>query len=171
MEPRFIERSEMTIVGMVFYGDPFHASGVTPEQNEVGKLWTRFSAYWDRHRGDFRRVIDERVGWELHIATQEYEETKAYFVMVGMEVSGIEDLPGPIFAKVLPAGTYAVFTLRGREMTDDWSDAIYLDWLPSSDYEEAIGCTLERYDEARFRGWGEPDSEIEVWVPVRARSG
>lgn len=125
MEPRLIERGEMTIVGMVFYGDPFHATGVAPEQNEVGKLWTRFRGYWDRHRDAFRRVMNERVGWELHVTTEEYEATRAYAVMVGVEVSAIEALPGPVFAKVLPAGACAVFTLRGAEMTRDWSDAIY----------------------------------------------
>ncbi len=171
MTPRLIERGEMTIVGMVYYGDPFHAEGVAPEQNEVGRLWTRFSAYWDHHREGFRHEVDSRVGWELHIATQEYAETKAYYVMVGVEVSRIEDLPAPIFAKVLPGGTYAVFALRGAQMNTNWSDAIYQDWLPASDYEEALGCTLERYDQERFRGWGEADSEVEIWVPVRARRG
>ena len=169
MEPRFIDREALTIVGMVYYGDPFRAEGVAAEANEVGKLWGRFDAYLNRHRDAFRRVVDGRVGWELHITTDEYAETKAYFVMVGLEVAGIEDLPGPVFAKVLPAGTYAVFTLRGAEMTRNWSDAIYREWLPASDFEESIGCTIERYDQARFHGWGRPDSEVEIWVPVRSR--
>jgi predicted transcriptional regulator YdeE len=92
-------------------------------------------------------------------------------VKVGVEVSRIEDLPAPNFAKVLPSGTYTVLTLREAQMTASWSDAIYHDRLPASDYEEALGCTLERYDQERLRGWGVADSEVEIWVPVRARQG
>ena len=56
-----------------------------------------------------------------------------------------------------------------EEMTKNWGDAIYKEWLPSSDYEEAFQCTIERYDEDRFKGWGDPDSEVEIWVPVKAK--
>jgi AraC family transcriptional regulator len=169
MEPKIIEQGEMIIVGMVYYGNPFKDVEVAPEQNEVGKLWTRFSTYWDSHREAFKHEVNTSVGWELHITTDEYEETKEYYVMVGIEVSRIEDLPAPIFAKVLPAGQYAVFTLKGEQMTSNWGDAIYKEWLPSSAYEEATGCTIERYDEDRFKGWGDPDSEVEIWVPVKAK--
>ena len=170
MEPRTIEKGEMTIVGMVYYGNPFKEVGVAPEQNEIGKLWIRFNAYWDSHREAFKHEVDPKTAWELHIVSDEYEETKEYFVMVGVEVRQIEDLPAPIFAKVLPAGQYAAFTLKGEQMTGNWGGAIYDEWLPSSAYEEAYSCTLERYDDEQFKGWGAPESEVEIWVPVRARA-
>jgi AraC family transcriptional regulator len=166
MEPKMIEQGELTLVGMVYYGNPFKDVAEAPEQNEVGKLWARFDSYWESHRQAFKHVINPKVGWELHITTDEYEETKEYFVMVGIEVSRLEDLPAPVFAKVLPAGKYAVFTLKGEQMTGNWGDAIYKEWLPSSTYEEALGCTIERYDEDCFKGWGDPDSEVQIWVPV-----
>jgi predicted transcriptional regulator YdeE len=169
MEPRIIEQGEMVIVGMVYYGNPFWDTEASPPENEIGKLWTRFNNYWQSHREEFQHTVDTNVWWELHIDADEYEETKEYFVMVGARVSEIEGLPAPIFAKVLPAGQYAVFTLQGEEMTGNWGDAIYQEWLPSSAYEEAYSCTIERYDEARFEGWGDPDSEVQIWVPVKAR--
>jgi predicted transcriptional regulator YdeE len=169
MEPKIIEQGEVIIAGMVYYGNPFWDAEAAPEQNEIGKLWARFSAYCEAHPEGIKHIVDAKVGWELHLGTDEYEETQEYFVMVGVEVSEIEDLPGPTFAKVLPAGHYAVFTLRGEEMTDNWGDAIHKGWLPSSAYEEAYSCTIERYDEARFKAWGDPESEMEVWVPVKAR--
>ncbi len=169
MEPKIIKQDEMTIVGMVYYGNPFKAKGATPEQNEIGKLWTRFNTYWDNHREAFKHEVDPKIAWELHITTDEYEKTKEYFVMVGVEVSEIEDLPAPIFAKVFPAGQYAVFTLKGEQMTSNWNKTIYEEWLPASAYEEAYECTFERYDGDRFKGWGEPESEVEIWVPVKAK--
>ena len=169
MEPKLIEQDEMIIAGMVYYGNPFKETDVAPEQNEVGKLWGRFNRYWDSHQEAFKHMVNPKVAWELHIATDEYDETKEYFVMVGVEMSKIEDLTAPIFCKVLPAGPYAVFTLKGEQMTGNWGTAIYEEWLPSSAYEEAYSCTLERYDEDRFKGWGDPESEIEIWVPVKAK--
>ena len=170
MEPRIIEQGGMTIIGMVYYGNPFKDAGGEPEQNEIGKLWTRFNTYWDSHREAFQHAVDTKIGWELHIGTDEYEETKEYFVMVGVEVRKIEDLPAPIFAKVLPAGQCAVFTLKGEQMTGNWGEAIHKEWLPSSAYEEAYSCTIERYDEDRFKGWGDPESEVEIWVPIKAKA-
>jgi hypothetical protein len=61
MEPRMVEQSKMTIVGMVTYGNPFKDPGGAPEQNEIGKLWTRFNAYWDSHRKAFKHEVDPRV--------------------------------------------------------------------------------------------------------------
>jgi len=169
MEPKIIEQGQTTIVGMVYYGNPFHDVGAAPEQNEIGKLWGRFNTYLEGNRPAFKHPVDTKVEWELHIGTDEYEETKEYFVMVGIEVSQIEDLPPPIFAKVFPAGQFAVFTLRGKEMTGNWGKAIYQEWLPSSAYGEAYSCTFERYDDAHFKGWGDPESEVEIWVPVKAK--
>jgi predicted transcriptional regulator YdeE len=169
MGTRIIEQGEMIIAGMVYYGNPFWDTEAAPAQNEIGKLWTRFSAYCENHPEGIKHTVDDKVGWELHLGTDEYEETKEYYVMVGVEVSEIEDLPASIFAKVLPASQFAVFTLRGEEMKGNWGDTIYEEWLPSSEYEEAYSCTIERYDEGCFRGWGDPESEIEVWVPVRDR--
>jgi predicted transcriptional regulator YdeE len=170
MVPTIIDKPEMTIVGMVYYGNPFKDAGGGSEQNEIGKLWARFNAYWDSNRAAFKHKVGPEVGWELHISTDEYDETKEYFVMAGVEVSEIEDLPAPIFAKVLPAGQYAVFALKGEQMTSNWGDAIYQEWLPSSAYEEGCACTIERYDGDRFKGWGDPDSEMEVWVPIKAKA-
>ncbi len=169
MEPKIIQRDQFIIVGMVYYGNPFHAAEVSPDQNEVGKLWGRFNTYYGNNPQGFKEEVNPKVAWELHITTDEYEETKEYYVMVGVEVSKIDGLPLPTFTKVLPAGQYAVFTLKGEEMASNWGDAIYKEWLPSSDYEEAYQCTIERYDEDTFKGWGDPDSEVEIWIPVKAK--
>jgi AraC family transcriptional regulator len=154
---------------MVYYGNPFHDTDAAPEQNEIGKLWTRFNTYWDGHRQAFKHQVNEKIAYELHITTDEYEQTREYYVMVGVEVSEVEDLPAPIFAKMLPAGQYAIFTLQGEQVTGNWGKAIYGEWLPFSAYEEAYACTIERYDEDRFKGWGDAESEVEIWVPVKAK--
>jgi AraC family transcriptional regulator len=61
--------------------------------------------------------------------------------------------------------------LRGPEITSNWPDAIYKGWLPQSGYEEAHKATVERYDGDRFKGVDDPESELEIWVPVRKVGG
>ena len=155
------------LAGMVFYGDPFAGAEGWSQENEIGRLWGRFNRFWDDDQADIRGVVNGNVGYELHVEPSEYPETKCFYVMVGVEISDLEGLPLELSAKVLPAGTYAVFTLRGPEITANWPDAIYKDWLPQSGYEEAHKFTVERYDGERFKGVDDPESELEIWVPVR----
>jgi AraC family transcriptional regulator len=155
------------LAGMVFYGDPFAGAEGWSQENEIGRLWGRFNRFWDAHQADIRHVVKSSVGFEVHVEPAEYAETKCFYVMVGVKISDLQDLPLELSVKVLPAGTYAVFTLRGPEITSNWPDAIYKGWLPESGYEEAHKFTVERYDGDRFKGVDDPGSELEIWVPVR----
>lgn len=166
MNPQIIEKDAIKLVGMVFYGDPFHKGEGWTGQNEIGRLWQRFDSYWEGHKELFQAVVNPDVGYEVHIGTEEYEETKAYYVMVGVEVRSFKGMPPVTFGKRLPASTYARFTLEGDAITSNWSEAIYQQWLPASDYEEAYPFTIERYDAARFKGPGDPESELEILVPI-----
>ena len=169
MEPKIIERGATMLAGMVFYGDPFAGSEGWSQENEIGRLWGRFNRFWDARRNEIPHVVDENVGYELHVEPVEYAETRNFYVMVGVEIADLEDLPLELSVKVLPAGSYAVFTLRGPEIASNWPDAIYKGWLPESGYEEARKFTVERYDGERFKGIDDPESELDIWVPVRKK--
>jgi AraC family transcriptional regulator len=156
----------MTLVGMSFFGDPFRAAGGWSEENEIGRLWNRFEAYLVDHGAALRHVRDDRVAYELHIEHQGTPATGEYEVFVGLEVAELEEVPVQLLVKLLPPGEYAVFTLRGAQITSDWHKTIYADWLPASGYEPAHGYMFERYDE-RFKGMDRlEESAIEVHVPV-----
>ncbi len=169
MEPNIVEKAEVKLVGMVFYGDPFKTVQGWSDENEIGRLWQRFNGYWEKHLELFKHVVDPDVGYEVHIGTDEYETTKEYYVMVGAEISSLEDLPPMTFGKVLPQCTYAVFTLKGKEIASNWGDAIYKAWLPASAYQEAYPYTIERYD-AQFKGPADPESVLEIYVPVKPKA-
>jgi len=169
MDVQIVERGETKLVGMVFYGDPFKEVQGWSDENQIGRLWTRFSAYWEAHPELFEHVIEPSVGYEVHIGTEEYEETREYFIFVGAEVSSFESVPPVTFGKVLEAGTYALFTLKGKEIASNWGDAIYKEWLPASEYKEGLPYTVERYD-ARFTGPEDPESVLEIWVPVKPKA-
>ena len=171
MEPKIIQRGPTMLAGMVFYGDPFAGAEGWSQENEIGKLWGRFNRFWEANQERLAgAAVDGSVGFELHVKPAEYAETKCFYVMVGVEISDLADLPLELCVKVLPAGTYALFTLRGPEITSNWPDAIYQGWLPGSGYKEAYKFTVERYDGERFKGVDDPNSELDIWVPVRKKS-
>jgi len=161
MEPKIIEKGRITLVGMVFYGDPFKKERGWSQENEIGKLWKRFVPK--------EKTIKNRIGkgaYEVHIEPEEYEETKKFYVLVGVEAEKANDLPLEMFVKVLPPTKYAVFTLKGKEITSNWPDMIYKEWLPNSGYEEAYKFTIEYYDD-RFKGTDDPESELDIYIPVK----
>ena len=161
MEPKILEKEKIVLVGMVFYGDPFKNQAGWSQENEIGKLWKRFVAR--------EKTIKNRVGnggYEVHIEPKEYEETKNYYVFVGVEVEKVENLPLEMFTKILPATKYAVFTLKEKQITSNWQDKIYKEWLPKSGYEEAHKFTIEYYDD-RFKGIDNTESELDVYVPIK----
>jgi len=164
MEPKIIEKEKIVLVGMVFYGDPFKNQAGWSQENEIGKLWKRFVAK--------EKTIKNRVengGYEVHIEPEEYKETKNYYVFVGVEVEKVEKLPLEMFTKILPASKYAVFTLKGKEITSNWQNKIYKEWLPQSGYEEAHKFLIECYDD-RFKGIDNSESELDIYVPIKQAS-
>jgi AraC family transcriptional regulator len=165
MKPKIIDSEGLNLVGMVFYGDPFKGAEGWSEENEIGKLWTRFIAK--------EELIKNSVGeggYEVHIEPEEYKDTKNFYVFVGVEVEKIDEVPHEMFVKVLPPTTYAVFTLKGEEIRSNWPESIYKEWLPQSLYEEAHKYLIEYYDSTRFKGMDNPESELDIYVPVRERS-
>ncbi|MDY0020628.1 MAG: GyrI-like domain-containing protein [Anaerolineae bacterium] len=168
MEPLIIEKERLLLVGFSFFGDPFATSGDWEEENEIGRLWSRFMAYMERRGKEIAPLLHAPgVGYELHITHAETPAKGHYEVFVGVEAVSLDGLPVDLLVKVLPPTQYAVFTLKGEEITGDWTRTIYREWLPASGYQEAYPYMFERYDE-RFKGMEHlTTSEIEVHVPVK----
>jgi AraC family transcriptional regulator len=168
MEPKIVEKDQIILVGFSFYGDPFAESGGWTEENEVGRLWRRFMAYWAENGGRVKHLGDGDLAYEVHIGG--YEETASmghYEVFVGREVTELEDVPVQLLVKILPPTRYAVFTLRGEQITSDWPHTIYDEWLPGSGYKSAHDYLIELYDQ-RFKGLENlAESELDIYVPVR----
>ena len=89
---------------------------------------------------------------------------------VGVEVDHLEEVPLELFGKVLPAGTYAYFTPKGKEITT-WEDDFYKGWLIKSGYQlSAVGnysFQVQCYEDDRFKGVDNlEESEIDVYIPI-----
>ena len=171
MEVKVIEKDQMLLVGLSFFGDPFKSSAGWTEENEIGRLWVRFMSFLESQGARIQHIKEREVSYEVHIEHPETQEKGEYEVFVGLEVAQLKDLPVELLVKVLPPTSYAVFTLIGEEITSDWHQMIHRDWLPGSGYRIAYDYAIERYDE-RFKGLDKiAESVLEVYIPVaRAES-
>jgi predicted transcriptional regulator YdeE len=157
MEPQIVEKTEkMMLVGIV-------ASGPDVSLIDYGALWQRFKRQSER--------IPHRVegkGYELHI--QEETEPTLHLCMIGVEVRKISEMPPEMFAKVIPAGSYAVFTHRMEDGGFGQAFSAVYGWLKDSAYTSAYPFDIQCYDD-RFQGSGNPQSVLEILVPVVLRPG
>jgi AraC family transcriptional regulator len=156
----------MTLVGLSFFGDPFRFHGGWEEENEIGRLWARFMAYYTQHGAEIRHMVDPDVMYELHVEHPETAQTGEFEVFCGLEVARLEDTSVELVAKLLPPTLYAVFTLQGSDISSDWNQ-VMTDWLAQSGYQRAYPFGFQRYDE-RFKGVGDiENSVLEAYVPVK----
>ena len=167
MKPRIVQKEQMMLLGLSYYGDPFQSSTGWTEENEIGRLWKRFMAFWDGGGKQWPHIVDPSTLYEVHIESGERTETGNYEVFVGTAISHVDDLPITALVKILPATTYAVFSLSGSQITSDWYQLIYLDWLPQSGYEVSHDYSFQLYDH-RFKGLHNLDASIlDVYMPIR----
>ena len=133
-------------------------------ENRTAELWHSFMP----RLGE----IETRVGTELY-SLQVYDED--YFEQFSpmiefekwalVEVKNFSVIPDEMEPFELPGGLYAVFQHKG--MGTEIFQYIFSDWLPNSGYQpdnrphfEILG---EKYKQ------GSPDSEEEIWIPVKKR--
>jgi AraC family transcriptional regulator len=151
MEPRIVERPELVLAGVV-------ATGPDVFQMDFHALWERFTSESPKIKHQV-----EGAAYELHIQTG--AEPAMHFTMAGVEVKKIEDLPAEAFVKVIPATTYAVFTIKFVDGFAGVYDRIWA-WLAESSYTgDPFAYDIQRYGN-RFTGLEDPESEVDIYVPV-----
>jgi predicted transcriptional regulator YdeE len=168
VEPKIVKKERITLAGLSFFGDPFTEKGGWTEENEIGRLWKRFMAYLGDDRLQLPGSRDIRVCYEVHILHPQSRQTGEYEVFTGFESEELSGIPPEFLVKVLPACSYAVFTLRGEEITADWYQTIYQRWMPQSGYREAYPYSFQLYDE-RFKGLDRlKESVLDLYIPVES---
>jgi len=90
--------------------------------------------------------------------------------VTAIEVDGFESLPDIFVPKVLKGGCYAVFTHKGSlAHLKKTYDYIWGTWFLCTN--ETLDCRedFELYDE-RYLGYDHPDSQIDLYIPVRLKN-
>ncbi len=161
MQPEYVELDEMTVVGL--------SSIVSMNCNLIHQLWERFSS----REKQIKDIAIPDVALEVSFDTKEIEvegtEKKDYefFVLVGLAVKNIDDIPEGMTYKKVPAHKYAKFVHKGPiSNIMETYNYIYNEWLPKSGHEyDWEACEVEWYDN-RFK-IDEADSEFDIYIPIK----
>ena len=134
--------------------------------NRTAELWQSFMPH--------KKNIQHAVGTDLY-SLQIYEASldfKDFSVQTEFEkyalvaVFDFNNIPEGMEAFTLEAGLYAVFVHRGLNFQPTFQ-YIFYEWLPASEYMLDARPHFELLGE-KYKN-NSPDSEEEVWVPVKKK--
>jgi predicted transcriptional regulator YdeE len=165
MQPTIVQKDEITLLGVSFYGDPFETSAGWTEENQIGRLWQRLFAYLAENAEAIRHRVPIQASYEVHVYGSETMTKGLFEVFVGIAVERLEAVPVDLLVKILPASEYAVFTLQGEQISSDWHLEID-EWIAAAGYRVAHPFSFQYYDE-RFKGLDRiAESQLDVYMPV-----
>jgi len=166
MEPVIVQKEEIILVGVSFYGDPFDTHSGWDDENEIGCLWQRFMKTLGDNGNSILHITNPEAAFEVHVYNQETSTKGCFEVFVGLQVAHIENIPVDLLVKVLPATTYAVFTFQGEAISSDWHMEID-HWITATGYERAHPYSFQYLDQ-RFKGVDRlAESILDVYMPVK----
>ena len=166
MEPVIVNKEEIILVGVSFYGDPFDTHSGWDEENEIGRLWQRFMKYLENNGNGILHITNTEAAFEVHVYNQETSTRGFFEVFIGLQVDHIEATPVDLLIKVLPASSYAVFTFQGEAISSDWHMEID-QWITAAGYERTYPFSFQYLDQ-RFKGVDRlAEFILDVYMPVK----
>ena len=156
MEPRFEHIPQKLLIG--------RRLSMSLAENRTLELWKGFMPR--------KKEISSKVNTDL-ISMQVYDEShnhgnlnSVFEKWAAVEVSNFDTIPDQMEKYTLQGGLYAVFHYRGDSRNADAIFSyIFQTWLPASPYlldnREHFEILGEKYKN------GDPDSEEEIWIPVK----
>lgn len=134
--------------------------------NRTGELWKNFMM----QRGEItNNVNNELISLQIYPPGYfaAFNPANSFEKWAVAEVSTFENIPAGMETLTLPGGLYAVFHYKGSSSDPSIFQYIFGTWLPASGYVlddrphfEVLGAKYKNND---------PESEEEIWIPVRAK--
>ena len=159
MEPRIETIAPKLLIGM--------RTRTQLADNQIPGLWKRFMP----RRFELKNRVDELVyAVQVYDAGQSMESftpQTSYESRATVEVADHDHIPEGMEAFTLPGGQYAVFLYKGPAAKfGETFRYIMFEWLPQSGYtlDERPHFEVLGPD---YLGPAHPDSEEEVWIPIR----
>lgn len=137
------------------------------ESNRTPELWQSFM----KERSTLPGIVGSDLYSVQRYDSSYFENFHPQFMFekwAACEVQNQADIPAPFSTLTIHEGLYAVFHYKGLPGTAaNFFRSIFTIWLPRSDFHldhrphfEILGEKFDRLS---------PDSEEEVWIPVRPR--
>lgn len=161
MEPRLLFCDNKKLAGLNIR--------MSYDENSTVDLWSNFMR---RKKEISNPVSDELISLQLFDPGYDFSQVNpqaTFEKWACMEVADFNHIPKGMSPLILPAGLYAVFTHYGGPARAMFSfNYIFGTWLPASGYQ------LENRPHFEVMGakhkYNAPDSEEEIWIPVRLRA-
>jgi AraC family transcriptional regulator len=137
-------------------------------ENQTFRLWKGFMP---RRKEILGTVNSDLISMQVYAESFDFKNVdinRPFDKWAAVGVSDIVNIPAGMESFLLPAGIYAVFQFKGLPADAGFFfQQIFLTWLPGSDYEldnrphfEVLG---DKYKN------NSPDSEEEIWIPVKPK--
>lgn len=144
MEYRIVEKAAFTVVG---FGKRFK-----PETSYI-----EVPKFWDEHYGS---GLGDVVGGMFGLCIDSDCDSFEYYI-ADMYLPW-KDIPDGAAVKTVEAATWAVFPWQGQcpdslQAVNTWA---WNEWLPNSEYEISMNCSLEVYLSM---------DHGEIWLPVKKK--
>ena len=152
MEPKFIDKDPIRLVGVIAFGKP---ETITPLLNDI---WmNQFMKYDDQ----LKPYSVDKAYYGAWIGEPDGNAT----YVAGMAVENLPEIPQGLGERVLPAATYAVFDCTVGSIGDAYGE-IYGTWLPASAYEYDPAASDFEFYPPDTQNSGSP---TQVFIPVREK--
>lgn len=155
MEPKMIEKKELNLVGLVYYGDN--------KKWEIPELWGKFLILM----ASIPNRINEQSCYGLCFNSPDFCDTGMFCYLAAVEVSSLKEIPITMIGKTIPMNNYAVFTHKGNVKNIKTTyEYIYGTWLAKHGYENTSAYDFEFYDH-RFNAENDEVSELDLYIPIK----
>ncbi|MEO5644751.1 MAG: GyrI-like domain-containing protein [Bacteroidia bacterium] len=134
-------------------------------ENRVGALWKNFMPQRNEIKNRFSRDLISMRVYNEDYDFQQIDLNAKFEKWATVEVSDFDNVPEGMETFILPAGLYAVFHYKGLNTDTKIFEFIFGKWIPSSNYELDTRPHFEVLGE-KYKN-GDPESEEEIWVPVK----
>ncbi|MCP2027302.1 AraC family transcriptional regulator [Flavobacterium sp. HSC-32F16] len=136
-------------------------------ENKTFQLWSSFMP----KRKDIKNTIDNNL-YSLEVFSPDhfdnFDPAKTFQKWAAVEVENLEHVPPRMETLIVPDGLYAVFVHYGPVSEGHKTyHSIFAEWLPKSAYIVDDRPHFAVMDHKYKKD--DPDSEEEIWIPIKNR--
>ncbi len=137
-------------------------------QNRTAELWKSFMP---RRKEITNAVNEELISMQVYnpdFDFSRFDPNASFEKWAAVAVNDFDAVPDEMETFILPEGLYAVFHYKGSpDQAQVPFGYIFGSWLPASEYEPDNRPHFEIIG-ARYKN-GDPDSEEDIWIPIRPK--
>ena len=160
MEPKIIITKEIKLVGM--------RTKTSINNSKTVGLWKQFMPRKEEISNIRNKWYYSVQRYDADLKMKNFTPDTVFETAAAVEVKSFKDIPQNMESFVIQEGTYAVFMHKGATETfHKTADFIFSVWLPNSKYELDNNRKHFEIMKEKYLGPDNPDSEEEVWVPIK----